>query len=398
MEYRVNLGVWSRVFAVPSELVDRYIRTAGEAEIKVLLWALRHSDESYNDEMISAGTGVSIEKVPSAMDYWSGTGILQSMEPLQRNPQPAKGVMASQSAAVSQSKQEPQGTQASQDEDISEFAGKPDDEKPAADIRDSVSAAAAESTAKADKPAENQPQEKSGSRGMSDTESNAKKLEKALGRRMIRPDVDFINKRMSEDPNVLTLVREAEALLGKTISPTLSAVILSAYDDMNMPPEVIITLLSYCRSVGKMSIQYIEAVIDDWGNSGVDSMEAAEQKLQDIDRHSGAWKTVCRLFGIPFRQPSKKENDMCYSWIFEMGMSEELIKEAYERCINNTAKLQFSYINKILSTWHANNVSTLAEAIEFENRHRGSKSSVKTSSINYADLEDFDVFADMDKP
>ena len=53
MNYKLNLGCWGSVFAVPSDVVDKYIKIAGGSNIKVLLFFLRHSGEQVTDEIIA---------------------------------------------------------------------------------------------------------------------------------------------------------------------------------------------------------------------------------------------------------------------------------------------------------------------------------------------------------
>ena len=43
MGYKLELGAWSAVFAVPNALVDRYIKEADGDQLKVMLWLLRHN-------------------------------------------------------------------------------------------------------------------------------------------------------------------------------------------------------------------------------------------------------------------------------------------------------------------------------------------------------------------
>ena len=37
MEYKLNLGSWNSVFAVPSDIVDKHLKLAGAVQLKVLL-------------------------------------------------------------------------------------------------------------------------------------------------------------------------------------------------------------------------------------------------------------------------------------------------------------------------------------------------------------------------
>ena len=53
MSYTVNLGCWGSIFAVPSDVVDKYLKIAGSAQLKVLLWILRHSGENFEVDTIA---------------------------------------------------------------------------------------------------------------------------------------------------------------------------------------------------------------------------------------------------------------------------------------------------------------------------------------------------------
>ena len=45
-----------------------------------------------------------------------------------------------------------------------------------------------------------------------------------------------------------------------------------------------------------------------------------------------------------------------------MGFTDDAIRLAYERCINNIGKRSFSYINSILKHWHEAGIHSAAEA------------------------------------
>ncbi len=80
MDLIINPSKWNKSFAVPSEVVDDYIRLAGSVQIKVLLWLMRHSaDEKSIDEM-SKDVGVSVPDCNDALTFWKETGILISCE------------------------------------------------------------------------------------------------------------------------------------------------------------------------------------------------------------------------------------------------------------------------------------------------------------------------------
>ncbi|MCR4615437.1 MAG: DnaD domain protein [Clostridiales bacterium] len=76
MKYSINPAVWGSAFTVPAQIVDEHIRLAGAAQIKALLWALRHIGEGIDLEKISAGIGLSGADTADALQYWVEHGIL----------------------------------------------------------------------------------------------------------------------------------------------------------------------------------------------------------------------------------------------------------------------------------------------------------------------------------
>ena len=53
---------------------------------------------------------------------------------------------------------------------------------------------------------------------------------------------------------------------------------------------------------------------------------------------------------------------MIASWYGELGFGIDVIRLAYERAVENTGKLSFAYINKVLQNWHWEGVRTAADA------------------------------------
>lgn len=70
MNFKINLGSWNSVFAVPSDVVDKHIKLAGSAQLKVLLWVLRHAGEDFSVEDISSALSMHKADVKDSMQYW----------------------------------------------------------------------------------------------------------------------------------------------------------------------------------------------------------------------------------------------------------------------------------------------------------------------------------------
>ena len=76
MNYKMNLGAWNSIFAVPCSVVDEHIKLAGAAQLKVLLWFLRHAGENFCDEDMASALSMSPADARDSMQYWIATGII----------------------------------------------------------------------------------------------------------------------------------------------------------------------------------------------------------------------------------------------------------------------------------------------------------------------------------
>ena len=231
MSYKLDLGVWNGIFAVPNLLVDKYLKLARGNEIKVILYALRHGGEELNIEEIAKATAMSEEAVEEAFEYWLQQGLVE------------------RDGRVLVPKEEKRTSEANEEFKI-------------------------------------------------EVKATVKEEIKPHKFRAVRPDSLYVAKRINETEELRNLIAEIEMCLGKTITPTLLSTIVNAYDDYNLPAEVIMMLFSYVKKIGKTSTPYIESVIHEWGMSGVNSAEAADSKIKDLDDKSIAWKKVVRIFSM----------------------------------------------------------------------------------------------------
>ena len=89
MEYRLDVGLWNQVFAVPAALVDRHLKLAGKEQLQVILWLLRHPDRGFAPGELAQALGMPEEAALDCLDYWEDRGLLASaMGELRPVPQP----------------------------------------------------------------------------------------------------------------------------------------------------------------------------------------------------------------------------------------------------------------------------------------------------------------------
>ena len=335
MAYRLDIGLWNQVFAVPCGLVDRHLKLAGKEELQVILYLLRHPGEALEPQALGDALGMPLEKAQEALEYWVDRGLL-ALQGEELSPVPQQEVPA---AAARPVQPQPAGEQ----------APPPQEEKPAGE----------------------------------------KKLPPR--KRMVRPDAGHLAARMSESDSVRYLMQEAEATLGKTLSPAMTSLLLTITDDYGLPVEVTVMLLHYAKEVQKTGTAYIDSVARDWAESGIFTLEAAERKLQELSQRRLAWGMVESAAGLPRRSPSKREEEAATRWVYQWGFSREMLSAAYDRCADNTGKFSAAYINKVLEGWHSAGIRTVEQLQEAE-RQKQEEQKKDQKSYDIDELERLSFF------
>ncbi|WP_197068335.1 DnaD domain protein [Candidatus Soleaferrea massiliensis] len=72
----MNLGLWNSVFAVPTALMDRYLKSCDGAALKVLLLILRNASGTVDTAQLSEQLGISQQQADEAVQFWANENIL----------------------------------------------------------------------------------------------------------------------------------------------------------------------------------------------------------------------------------------------------------------------------------------------------------------------------------
>ena len=314
MSYKINYNLWDSVFAVPSIIIDKYLKFAGAAQLKVLLWILKNSNQFIDAVIISKDVGLSSGDVNDALTFWINEGIIVDQNPVNS---PAKSAFVTPNT----------DNGANQSSPISS----PDSHniKPTAPKK--------------------QPE---------------KNLDK-LNLNQKKPDQKEVSKRAIQSQEVAFLLSESQNKFGRPISPAEASTLVWLCDFSGISASILLTVMEYAKSQNKLNMRYIEKVALAWADEDIDTLEMAEQKISNIRKIRDNWTKLLKKIQLDYRLPSPKEEQFITDWFINWDFSFDVIMEAYNICVDNTNKLSFLYINRLLKNWHELNLNTLSKIRQF---------------------------------
>ena len=326
MSYRIDLGAWGGIFAVPVSVVDKHIKLASEAQIKALLYILRYSESGVTDSQLSRELNISPEEAANAVEFWVERGLIRKT--------------------------------------------------------DADYAPAGERVDNADPPAKT-------------PEQTAPEKPRTKPSRAQRPDPAFVSKLLREDACLAGLLEEAQSALKKPLSPGDTATLVMLYNSFGLPCEVIALMINYLASVGSANMRSIERMGVRWSDEGINTAEAAEAETVRLRDSQKAWGRVSSLLGIRnIGNPTKSQQEHAYRWLVTWSFSDEMITEAYERCVNTKGEYNIRYINAILQKWYEKDIKSLDSLKEYEassKKPKTKKQASKKGSVFSVEGASFDV-------
>lgn len=205
------------------------------------------------------------------------------------------------------------------------------------------------------------------------TESKAAVVKQSL------PTRQQVAERMSQSREIAELLRLSEQKFGRLLRQNEMATLVHLCDDEGMQPAVLLMLIEHAVSEGRCSISFIERTAVQWINKGIHSVADAEREMVDVAARKSAWSIVCRAFGTDRRQPSQKEQEAADRWVNQWGFSTDMLRLAYDRCVDAKGKVVISYINAILESWHKSGFVKPADVADSEQKREDNSKKNQTS-------------------
>lgn len=323
MDLSINLGMWNTIFAVPCEIIDKHIKLAGAAQLKVLLFVLRHAGEKISVSQVAIALSMTELDVKDSMQYWLETKVLTNFE-----------------------------------------------------LKDNLST--------------DKTEEKNNNNENNKNTIVQLPVEKKHYTRIEKPDTQSVSKRVKESEEIASLVQEAQVILARPISNGDCSTLLMLHDTYGLPVHVILMLMQYAVSIGKRHMNYIKTIAISWAEEEIDTIEKAENKIRVLESYRTAWLSLEKIIGIEHRSPSSKEDEAANRWINLWKMPNDLIKEAYDRCVNSKGKYILSYMDGIIKRWYNCGIKTLAQAIEEDKYKKVTYSQKQVSEFTSYNIDEYE--------
>jgi DnaD/phage-associated family protein len=265
MDYKITLGAFNAVFAVPAAVTDEYIKLATADNLKVLLYCLRHAGQILSPGEISRATGVAPDNVISSFEFWAQRGLFDGAA---SPPQPV----------------------------------------------------------------------------------NTKPI--------VERDYEFSPKEISDvikdSADVQYLFKHCESLCGRLLKPNEQKAIAVIVEDYGMSAAVTLMLIEYCFSIEKSSPAYIKKTAASWLEQGINSIETAEAHIRQLKDYRSDESELIRLLNVKDIPEGRKP--LFRKWLYEFNFTKEIVFEAYQITLEKTGKLEYTYMDKILTGWKENGI------------------------------------------
>lgn len=335
--------------AISNYFIDRYMKDANDAQLKVYLYLLRmvHANMSFGVSDIADKFNHTEKDVLRALRYWEKqklltleydkdknlTGIhLCELSPGERGIVPISG---NDAGAMTPQPRKPEAM--------------PDIQPAAADT--AAVAAACESPLTAD------------------TQEPDPFAKPSYSADQLR--------RFKEQENTAQLLFVAQVYVGRPLTASDMRTILYLSDVLHFSDDLIDYLIQYCVDRGKKDFRYIEKVAVSWAQQGITSPSQAQNAALKYDKSVYA---IMNELGKS-SAPTSKELEYINRWTREYGFSQDIIFEACERTVLAVDKHRFEYAEGILNSWRRENVHHKADIKKIDEQHQKQKSSASANTV-----------------
>lgn len=169
-----------------------------------------------------------------------------------------------------------------------------------------------------------------------------------------------ISKRIDTSDDIKFLFDSAESVFGRILNYMEQGSVIWLHDYYGISSDIILMIMDLAKQLDRANMGFVERTAIDWYENNIFTHEQALREIQELKKYYSVEGQVISRLGIN-RTLTSKERNFIREWSDkDIGM--DLIFYAYEKTVDNTGKVSFSYMNKILTNWKDKGITALADA------------------------------------
>ena len=204
--------------------------------------------------------------------------------------------------------------------------------------------------------------------------------------RLVKDEIDEVPAtKVAEnirDGELASMIEECAMLMGQACLPNVDVKNITAlHTQYSLSAEYIVTLAAYMVGKGELTTRKLCNEAIKLSGKGIDSPEALDSYLKDVEEQSGAEWEFRRVLGIYGRSLSASERKYFKKWSEELGYSVGVVSEAYDIAVLNTksGRGDLRYMDSVLTAWHEAGCKTVNECRAHAESERAKRDSGKQS-------------------
>ncbi len=210
----------------------------------------------------------------------------------------------------------------------------------------------------------------------------AEKIKK-VSTAVIKPSREDVGRRAAENERFRYLLNEAQIKFGRLLKNNEASTLLWLFEDEGMEVSLILMLIEYALNENRCNLSFIERTATEWINNGVTNIAEAERYVAATYKKKTAWRIAEKAFGIEDRSPSTRELENSDKWINEWGYKDDILRLAYEICVDTKSKFSMQYTAKILDNWHNKGCKTADDVKALKATEKPKKKTKKSDYATY---------------
>ena len=203
---------------------------------------------------------------------------------------------------------------------------------------------------------------------------------------------DLANK-LNDNEDLRLVVTEYEKIKGTLIKDNEIMAFINLIEYYGFDAQSLVLMIEYCHKLGKNSIAYLEKMAKDWFDRDIVTYPDVEAEIIRQSMMRSFEHKAAKAIGLEGK-PSANQSEKIKLWN-EKGISIEMLKIAYDKCMDAISKPSFSYISKIVENWFNEGITT-ADAVKEKDKVRNDRASGNNNDgparTSY-DLDEWERFA-----